>query len=475
MRRRAFLQTCAGAVAGAPAILTGASKTGIRVEQVTPSYEDYRYRTPIKFGGSIVDRVTLLNVDCVVRTSGGRTAKGFGSMPLGNVWSFPSRALSYDQTLAAMKALSARIAKLTNDYKQYGHPIDINVALEPAYLQAAAEVGVEQRLAEPIPKLCTLVTASPFDAAVHDAFGKLHGRSAYETYGPDLLPNDLAHYLGADYKGLWLNRFISAKPKLAMPLYHLVGAVDPLTGADIQHRIGDGLPETLSEWIAYDGLDHLKIKLNGDDLAWDVGRVVNVDRVTTEAQTKRRVQTWVYSLDFNERCRNVEYLLTFIHKLKERSPAAFARIQYIEQPTARDLKADRQNVMHEASKLVPVVIDESLTGLDMLMLSREMGYTGVALKACKGQSQAMLLAAAGQVHKLFLCVQDLTCPGASLIHSAGIAAHVPTVAAIEANARQYVPAANKGWERRFPGIFRVKDGSMKTGSLTGPGLGAVES
>ena len=473
MKRRTFLKTCACAVAGAPAILASPRKTNIRIEQVTPSYEDYLYRTPIKFGGSIVDRVTLLNVDCLVRTPDGRTAKGFGSMPMGNVWSFPSRDMSYDQTLRAMNGLAARITKLTNDYKEYGHPIDINVALEPAYLKAAAEVGVEQKLAEPIPKLCTLVTASPFDAAIHDAFGKLHGRSTYETYGPDLLPNDLGRYLGPDYKGLWLNRFISAKPKNTMPLYHLVGAVDPLTDQDIVHRVDDGLPETLSQWIGYNGLDHLKIKLNGDDLWWDVGRVVNVDSVTTEAQAKRHIEHWVYSLDFNERCRNVEYLLAFIHKLKESSPAAFARIQYIEQPTARDLKADRQNVMHEASKLVPVVIDESLTGLDMLMLSREMGYTGVALKACKGQSQAMLLAAAGQVHKMFLCVQDLTCPGASLIHSAGIAARVPTVAAIEANARQYVPAANKDWDKRFPGIFVIKDGQVKTGTLTGLGLGAV--
>jgi hypothetical protein len=119
------------------------------------------------------------------------------------------------------------------------------------------------------------------------------------------------------------------------------------------------------------------------------------------------------------------------------------------------------------------VIDESLTDIENLMLSREMGYTGAALKACKQQSQAMLMAAAGQKHKMFLCVQDLTCPGASLIHSASIAARVPTVAGIEANSRQYFPAANKGWDERFPGIFKITDGTMVTSVLTKPGLGAV--
>jgi L-alanine-DL-glutamate epimerase-like enolase superfamily enzyme len=425
------------------------------------------------FGGSLVDRVTLLNVECTVRTPDGRTAKGFGSMPMGNVWSFPSRALSYDQTLNAMKALSVAIEKLTNSYKEYGHPIDINVALEPAYLKAAAEVTTQQKLSEPIPKLCTLVTASPFDAAVHDAFGKIHHRNVYQTYGPDLLPNDLSRYLGSDFKGLWLNQFILTKPVASLPLYHSVGASDPLTASDVKHRIQDGLPETLPEWIEYDTLTHLKIKLNGDDLNSDVNRVLEIDRVTNETQAKRGVTAWFYSLDFNERCRSVDYLLSFIQKVKEGRPPAFARIQYIEQPTARDLSTNRQNVMHRASKSIPVVIDESLTGLDTLLLARDMGYTGAALKACKGQTQAMLMAAAGQKLKLFLCVQDLTCPGAALIQSAGIASHVPGIAGIEANARQYVPIANKGWDQRFPGLFEIKDGSIRTGALTGLGLSAI--
>src|SRR4029450_9989971 len=98
---------------------------------------------------------------------------------------------------------------------------------------------------------------------------------------------------------------------------------------------------------------------------------------------------------------------------------------------------------------------------------------GVALKACKGQTHAMLLAAAAQKFGMFLCVQDLTCPGASLIHSAGIAARVPGNAGSEGNARQCVPAANAAWEARFPGLFTIHDGLMKTGQLTGAGLGAV--
>jgi L-alanine-DL-glutamate epimerase-like enolase superfamily enzyme len=447
--------------------------TDNRVEDVSYSYEDFLYRTPIKFGGTAVDRATILNVECRVRTRGGASARGFGSMPLGNVWAFPSRVLSYDTTLAAMKALVERVRALTAACTEVGHPIDLTWAMEPEYHKAAAEVSGSLALAEPIPPLCTLVAASAFDAALHDAFGKAHGLNCYHTYGPDFLAHDLGHYLGTEFAGEALDRYVHREPRPRMPLYHLVGALDPLEAADVRQPVGDGLPETLAEWIPFNGLTHIKIKLNGDDLAWDVGRVVRVDRVTAEAQRRRGVSAWWYSLDFNERCPHVGYLLEFLAKTREQAPQGYERIAYIEQPTARDLKAHRGNVMHEAAKLRPVVIDESLLDLESLQLAREMGYTGAALKACKGQSQSLLLAAAAQKYGMFLCVQDLTCPGASLIHSAGLAAHVPGVSAIESNARQYVPAANRPWEGRFPGLFRVTDGTLETGALTGPGLGAV--
>ena len=453
--------------------LAATRSTDIRIDEVSFGYEDYLYRTPIKFGGTEVDRVTLLNVHCSVRNAAGKVVKGFSSMPLGNVWSFPSKVLTYDQTLGAMKALAGRIAKITNAYKEFGHPVDLNWVLEHDYLKAADEVSRELKLAEPIPKLCTLTTASPFDAAVHDAFGKLHNRSTYQTYGPDLMRHDLSHYIGDEFKGEYLERYVLKTPKATMPLYHLVGAVDPITEADIKKRINDGLPETLPEWIHHNGLTNIKIKLNGEDLKWDIDRVLRVDKTAEEAQAKRGVTKWVYSLDFNEKCPNVGYLVEMMQTVRAKAPAGFRRVQYVEQPTKRDLQADRQNVMHQATKFCPVVIDESLTDKEMLMLAREMGYSGTALKACKGQSQALLMAAVAQKYKMFLCVQDLTCPGASLIHSAGLAAHVPGVAAIEANARQYVPAANKGWEKKFPGIFVIPDGQMKTGVLKGPGLSAV--
>jgi len=476
--RRSFLRASALASAGltAPSALDFhiflPTPTDIRIEDLTFSYEEFLYRAPYKFGGVPVNRATILNVNVTVRTRDGKTAKGFGSMPMGNVWSFPSREMSYDTTLNAMKSLAERVAKITSGYKEFGHPIDLNVALEPEYLKAADEVSKELKLVAPIPKLCALVTASPFDAALHDAFGKVHNRSCYQTYGRDLMPRDLSNYLNADFKGEFLDRYILPKPKPRIAMFHSVGGADAVLSSELKERLNDGLPETLAEWIKFNGLTHIKIKLQGEDLKWDIERTVNIDRVTSETRPKT---DWKYCVDFNERCPNVEYVLEYLRKVKEMMPQGFDRILYLEQPTARDLKANRQNVMHEANKLrpiVPIVVDESLVDLESLLLAREMGYTGVALKACKGQSQAMLMAAAAQKYKMFLTVQDLTCPGASLIHSVGIATHVPGVAGIEANSRQYMPAANKPWEASFPGVFIVKDGAMRTRALNRPGLSA---
>jgi L-alanine-DL-glutamate epimerase-like enolase superfamily enzyme len=473
LSRRRFLQGMA-AVPFARVSLAAPPATDVRIAEVRHGYEDYVYRAPYKFGGRVVDRVTILNVRCRVETRGGKSAWGFGSMTLGNMWAFPSRTMTYDTTLGAMKELAERIARLGGQCREFGHPLDLDLVLEPEYLVAAADASRALKLDQEIPKLCTLVVASPFDAALHDAFGKLHGRNVYATYGPDLLRHDLSRYLGAEFKGDRLDRYLLRRPVERIPLFHSVGGLDPLEAADVEKPVGDGLPETLPEWIDHNGLVRIKIKLSGEDLRADTERTLRIDRVAAQAQARRGVKDWKYCVDFNERCPSVEYVLDFLRRIREGTPEGFARILYVEQPTARDLRANRANVMHEAAKLRPVVIDESLTDQESLLLARDMGYNGVALKACKGQSQAMLMAAAARKHGMFVCVQDLTCPGASLIHSVGISAHVPAVAGIEANARQYVPAANKPWEARFPGIFRVKDGHVRPAEILGPGLGIPE-
>ena len=446
--------------------------TDIKVLDVRIDFEDYKYRAPYKFGGQIVDKVTLLNVYITCENRSGKSSAGFGSITLGNVWGWPSKVLAYDETLMAMKIQAKNIAGIISSNKEYGHPVELVCQMEKSWIDAGVEAAAELQLAEKMPKLFAMITASAFDAALHDAYGKILNKNVYDCYGKEYMNGDISVYLDKRFNGEYLDKYTLRKPKSTIPLYHSVGAVDSLTKSDLKNPVKDGLPEILSEWIERDGLTNLKIKLNGDDLKWDVNRVVEIERIAAEVQSSLGVKQWVYSLDFNEKCENVDYLLDFLKYVKEKAPLALDRVQCIEQPTSRDLKSNMRNKMHKISKIKPVVIDEALIDYESLLLARELGYSGVALKACKGQSNALLMAAAALKFNMFLCVQDLTCPGASFLHSVGIAARIPTVAGVEGNARQFLPPFTyKYWSDKYPQVFTVRKGRIQTGVLINPGLG----
>jgi L-alanine-DL-glutamate epimerase-like enolase superfamily enzyme len=444
--------------------------TDICIVETKSETEYFPYRSPAKFGGRVVNDVTLLNVTVRVRTRDGREACGNGSMSMGNIWAWPSKTLSTDQTLKAMVEFGHKVTAHGKTPSVFGHPLELVHDLSEDYQKLADETTKTQQV-EPMVKLAQLVAASPFEAAVFDAYGRVLGANSYNLLSKEYCNRDLSYYLGNEFQGEYLDQYVLAKPKDRMPIYHLVGALDPLDASDVEKPLKDGLPEDLSEWIPFNGLTHLKIKLNGDDLDWDVNRVVRIDKIAEEVQAKLGVSQWVYSADFNEKCANVEYVLEFLRKIGEQRPKAIDRLQYIEQPTNRNLRAFPENKMHKAAAVKPVVIDEALVDFDSLLYSREMGYSGVALKACKGHAEALLMGAAAQKFKMFLCVQDLTCPGASFLHSATLSARIPGVQAIEGNGRQYCPSANAKWEPVYPSMFKITDGTLGTSVFNEEGLG----
>src|SRR5205809_304790 len=89
--------------------------SAVRIAEVSYDTEEFLYRTPIKFGGVALDRATILNAHVVVRTIDRRTVRGRGSMPLGNVWAFPSKQLTYSDTLRPMLAVPERVARIAAD------------------------------------------------------------------------------------------------------------------------------------------------------------------------------------------------------------------------------------------------------------------------------------------------------------------------------------------------------------------------
>ena len=137
--------------AGCAATVPGRKNSDIRIDHISFGYDEHIFRAPVGFAGAVVNRATMVTVRCSVRTTGGKVARGFGSMPFNHTFSFPSKKLSDDTRNNAMKALAAELATITGEYQEFGHPLEINWRLAPLYLKAAANVSERLQLADPIP------------------------------------------------------------------------------------------------------------------------------------------------------------------------------------------------------------------------------------------------------------------------------------------------------------------------------------
>src|SRR5688572_24431901 len=133
LTRRRFVRS-AGAFAsgilassctGCAPIVPGRKNNDIRIDHISFGYDEHVFRAPVGFAGAVVNRATMVTVRCSVRTAGGKVAGGFGSMPFNHTFSFPSKKLSDDTKNNAMKGLAAEIAKVTGEYQEFGHPLDI--------------------------------------------------------------------------------------------------------------------------------------------------------------------------------------------------------------------------------------------------------------------------------------------------------------------------------------------------------------
>ncbi|MCX6049472.1 MAG: hypothetical protein NT075_30605 [Chloroflexi bacterium] len=137
-----------------------------------------------------------------------------------------------------------------------------------------------------------------------------------------------------------------------------------------------------------------------------------------------------------------------------------AALDYIEQPTARDLST-YTFTLHQVAQRKPVIIDESLDRLENLALLKPLGWSGLAVKTCKGQTHSLFAYCWGKQHKLFMTIQDLTNPGLALVHSANLCAQLDlAVTYFECNSRQFMPHACPAEQKDHPAYFQAYDGSL---------------
>lgn len=427
-----------------------------------------RMRVPLKFGAQIIESITCARVAVEVENRSGKRAVGWGETPLSVVWGWPSVA-DFGGRERAMIRLTVACCREMVECGATGHPVEIGAALRHGLVDRLTRACDDPTLGEPIPELAALISASPVDLAIHDAFGVVHGVDTYATYGREHLTCDLADCFGAAggdrFRGMFPADFLDLRPPTRLPAWHLVGGLDPLTPADLTgSEPDDGHPVTLEQWIDRDGLTCLKVKLRGTDRAWDVDRLLRVGEIGIGRGVRH------FCADFNCTVHEPAYVLAVLDEVAAARPDITARLLYVEQPFPYDLEAHSIDV-HAISARTRLFLDESAHDWRCVEAGRRLGWNGVALKTCKTQTGALLSLAWAKAHGMDLMVQDLTNPMLAVIPHLRLAAHAGTLAGVETNATQYVPEASDPEAVVHPGAYRRRNGVVEFGTFTGPGFG----
>jgi len=441
----------------------------VRVIETAVYFLEVRNRVPLKFGPETTTEVTCARVRVRLSDRNGRTAEGWGETPLNVQWVWPS-ALPYAMRHERLKAFCVRLAQAWAGFPTSGHSVEVGYDFKEHHLPNLRKEA-EQPDQESMPWLAALVCCSPFDIAVHDAYGQLVGRPVYETFTAEYMNRDLAAFLTpapgvrVSFSGKYPKDFLLPKVPAQIRAWHLVGGLDLLDDAErTGHEPQDGYPVVLPDWIRRDGLRCLKIKLRGMDAGWDYDRILKVGRIAIAHDVD-----WL-SADFNCTVREPEYVTALLDRLRDEAPRIYGMLLYVEQPFPYDLEAHQIDV-HAIAARKPLFLDESAHDWRVIRLGRELGWSGVALKTCKTQSEALLSCAWARAHGMTLMVQDLSNPMLAQIPHALLAANVGTIMGFETNGMQFYPEASRPEAAIHPGLYTRRSGMIDLSTLQGAGYG----
>lgn len=441
--------------------------TDIRVKHVRATFTYEPFRTPLRLSGGLIEGCVYALVHLTVENRRGRTAEGIGGIFLSDLWAFPTTAISHDMKEAGMKQLVSELEAVVAANTEYMDPLMMVHVIQKELPGLSARVGRSLDLPVAIPELAGLVCLSPFDAALHDAWGKAHRASVFAMYTADFLNEDLSYYFGAPWRGRYPAAYLGQK-KRSCCIQHVVGIADLLTDRQAKEKEdelpADGLPVSLEAWIERDGVNWFKLKTKGVDVDWDFDFIRSVYRTAVAKLNAvgRREPVYI-AIDPNEACPGPEPVVELLGKLRRDEPEVFRSLLYIEQPTSRDLARSDFN-MSAISSLKPVIVDESLYDLGNLALLESMGWSGVALKTCKGHSHALLAYCWARDKGRYITLQDLTNPGYAFAQAASLFGHLSlSVEALEFNSRQYAPFSRTEEQRAYDHLFRVCEGRIVLG------------
>jgi hypothetical protein len=257
-------------------------------------------RLPLKFGHETLTSVVCARVCVTVEEADGSRAEGWGKTPLSVQWVWPS-PVPYDVRLTALQAFCDT---LTEAYAAFstGHAIEIGMTSSsrpcPASSGSSTRPCPRHRPADSRgaglllavrPRPARAPTASPMACRRIPLIRPWMNRdlSAFVTPARGREVGFVRGRCCPDY----FRSPVSTK----LLAWHLVGGLDSLTLAEAgANKVADGYPSSLDEWIKADGLKALKVKLRGNDAAWDFERLKRVAEARPAARRRalrRRTST----------------------------------------------------------------------------------------------------------------------------------------------------------------------------------------
>ena len=444
-------------------------------------------RMPFRFGVVTLRAAPVCTLEAVIEDERGHRAHGYAADFLAYRW-FDKRP---ERTLAANVADLLRAIDTAR--AAYAEAAAAGPAA-PFDLWCETHEEVERRcLADGFNRLGASFGSSMLERAVIDAAGRLLGRSYRNLVVDGSLGIDLGR-LFPELTGRSVDAFLPDRPLTRVNLRHTIGLVDPITAGDVApgERVGDGLPETLEDYLRVDGIRYLKVKVAGDREA-DLARLGAIAAVLDAAGVDYRV-----TLDGNEQYKTLDAFADLVEAMRA-APGLrrfFDAVLFIEQPLERSvaMAPEVAPALAALSAVKPVIIDEADGWPTAFREAMELGYRGVSHKNCKGiykslgnLALAVMRNAREGAGRYVLSAEDLTNLGVVPLNADLASVALLGIPHVERNGHHYflgldhLPAAEQqaaladhpDLYARHDGhvVMRIVDGALTVRSLQVAGMG----
>lgn len=427
------------------------------VESVDFFERDVHLRMPFRFGVVTLTAAPQAFVRARIRLENGVESEGAAAEMLVPKWFDKDPALSNGQNFDQLRD-SLRTAR-------------------DAYLCGGADTAWGHFRAHYRPGLVAGFGPAQLDRALLDALCRALGASFYDAVRRNAIG-------ATDFEGLAMPEFLAGlRAGNRIAARHTVGMVDPVTAADLEGAVDDGLPETLEQVVARYGHRYYKLKVGGD-LEADIERLAAIASVLD-----RMPGAYHASLDGNEQYEDMAGVAELWQRMEadRRLARLVDSVIFIEQPVKRAHALERP--VSGIGK--PVIIDESDDSLDAFPRAKELGYLGVSSKTCKGLYKSLVNSARCALWgpRYMMSGEDLTIQAGLALQQDLALVALLGLAHVERNGHHYVNGmaglpreeqeaflgAHPDLYERSHGAVRLKirDGELSIASLGCPGFASA--